>query len=97
MRLLLISSSNVHGYGYLDHAEPEIRRVLEGVRTVAFVPFALQNVDAYTDKVRERLGRMGFDVAQVRGREILSSRGLLCHAVGRSRFARDRLRVRIAH
>ncbi len=68
MRLLLISSSNVHGYGYLDHAEPEIRRVLEGVRTVAFVPFALKNVDAYTDKVRERLGRMGFDVAQVRGR-----------------------------
>lgn len=68
MRLLLISSSNVHGYGYLDHAEPEIRRVLEGIRTVAFVPFAIQNVDAYTDKVRERLGRMGFDVAQVRGR-----------------------------
>jgi dipeptidase E len=68
MRLLLISSSNVHGYGYLDHAEPEIQRVLEGVRTLAFVPFALQNVDAYTDKVRERLGRMGFDVTQVRGR-----------------------------
>lgn len=68
MRLLLISSSNVHGYGYLDHAEPELRRLLEGVRGVAFVPFALQNVDAYTDKVRERLGRMGFAVTQVRGR-----------------------------
>ena len=67
MRLLLISSSNVHGYGYLDHAEPEIRRILEGIRTVAFVPFALQNVDAYTEKVRDRLGRMGFDVTQVRG------------------------------
>ena len=68
MRLLLISSSNVHGYGYLDHAEPEIRRILEGVRSVAFVPFALQNVDAYTGKVRERLARMDFDVTQVRGR-----------------------------
>jgi len=68
MRLLLISSSNVHGYGYLDHAEPEIRRVLEGARTVAFVPFALQNHDAYTEKVRERLGRMGFEVTQVHGR-----------------------------
>lgn len=66
MRLLLISSSNVHGYGYLDHAEEEIRRVLEGRRGVAFVPFALKNHDAYTDKVRERLGRMGFDVTQVR-------------------------------
>jgi dipeptidase E len=68
MRLLLISSSNVYGYGYLDHSEPEIRSILEGVRSVAFVPFALQNVDAYTDKVRERLGRMGFGVTQVRGR-----------------------------
>ena len=68
MRLLLISSSNVHGYGYLDHAEPELRRALEGVHDVAFVPCALQNVDGYTDKVRERLGRMGLSVTQVRGR-----------------------------
>lgn len=68
MRLLLISSSNVHGYGYLDHAEAEIRRTLEGVRNVAFVPFALQNHDAYTEKVRERLGRMEFAVTQVRAR-----------------------------
>lgn len=66
MRLLLISSSNVHGYGYLDHAEAELRRVLEGRRSVAFVPFALKNHNAYTDKVRERLGRMSFDVTQVR-------------------------------
>lgn len=68
MRLLLISSSNVHGYGYLDHAEPELRLTLEGIRTVSFVPFALQNVDAYTDKVRERLARMDFATTQVRGR-----------------------------
>ncbi|HEY0372224.1 MAG TPA: dipeptidase PepE, partial [Thermoanaerobaculia bacterium] len=73
MRLLLISSSNVHGYGYLDHAEPEIRRTLEGIRSVAFVPFALQNVDAYTEKVRERLDRMGFAVTQVRGRADVES------------------------
>ncbi|HEV8659733.1 MAG TPA: dipeptidase PepE [Thermoanaerobaculia bacterium] len=68
MRLLLISSSVVHGYGYLDHAEPEIRSFLGGVKRVAFVPFALFDRDAYTTKVRERLGRMGFDVTQVRGR-----------------------------
>lgn len=67
MRLLLISSSNVHGYGYLDHAEPELKKILAG-RRVAFVPFALQNHDAYTAKVRERLGRMDIDVVQVRGR-----------------------------
>ena len=67
MRLLLISSSNVHGYGYLDHAEPELRRILSGLRSVSFVPFALQNHDAYTAKVRERLARMNVEVVQVRG------------------------------
>jgi len=67
MRLLLVSSSNVHGYGYLDHAESELRAILAG-RRVAFVPFALQNHDAYTGKVRERLAKMDIDVVQVRGR-----------------------------
>ncbi|HUP49425.1 MAG TPA: dipeptidase PepE [Thermoanaerobaculia bacterium] len=67
MRLLLISSSTVHGYGYLDHPEPEIRSFLSGRSRVAFVPFALHDRDAYAAKVRERLGRMGFEVAQVRG------------------------------
>lgn len=67
MRLLLISSSNVHGYGYLDHAEPEIRGILEGRTRVAFVPFALQNRDAYTAKIRERLTPMGFETIQVTG------------------------------
>ncbi|HEX7708191.1 MAG TPA: dipeptidase PepE [Thermoanaerobaculia bacterium] len=66
MRLLLISSSVVHGYGYLDHPEPEIRRILDGISTVAFVPFALRG--PYTEKVRERMGRMGFGVTEVRSR-----------------------------
>lgn len=67
MRLLLISSSNVHGYGYLDHAEPEIRRILQGRTRVAFVPFALKNLEGYTEKVRERLALMGFETVRVRG------------------------------
>ena len=66
MKALLISSSNVHGYGYLDHPEPEMKRILEGCTRVAFVPFALHDRDAYTAKVSERLGRMGFQVDQVR-------------------------------
>jgi dipeptidase E len=68
MRLLLISSSNVYGYGFLDHAEPEIRRILGGARRVAFVPFALKDRHGYTEKVRERLTRMGIaGVVQVDG------------------------------
>ena len=68
MRLLLISSSNVHGYGYLDHAEPEIVRILEGIRRVAFVPFAMHDTAAYTKIVGDRLGRMGFEVSEVKDR-----------------------------
>lgn len=66
MQLLLISSSNVHGYGYLDHPEPEMRRMLGARKRVAFIPFAAHDHEAYTAKVRERLGRMGYDVVQVR-------------------------------
>jgi dipeptidase E len=65
VRLLLISSSNVHGYGYLDHPEHDIRRFLKGKKRVAFVPFAAFDHDAYTAKVSERLGRMGFEIVPV--------------------------------
>ena len=73
MRLLLISSSKVYGHpGYLDHPEPEIRRILEGRRRVGFVPFALQDREGYTAMVRERLGAMGFEVTQIRSVEDLA-------------------------
>jgi dipeptidase E len=64
MELLLISSSNVHGYGYLDHAESEIRRVLSGRKRVTFIPYALKDRAAYVAKVRERLALMGFEVVE---------------------------------
>jgi dipeptidase E len=51
MRLLLISSSTVHGYGYLDQPEPEIRSFLGGLKRVAFVPFAIHDREAYATKV----------------------------------------------
>lgn len=64
MKLLLISSSNVHGYGYLDHPEPEIKRILAGRKRVTFIPYAIHDRAAYTSKARERLGAMGFDVVE---------------------------------
>jgi dipeptidase E len=74
MRLLLISSSIVHGYGYLDHSESAIRRLLGEQRlTVACVPFAQFDVDGATARMRERLGAMGYDVTQVRGRAEIES------------------------
>jgi len=62
MRLLLISSSNVYGYGYLDHAEPFLREFLGERRRITFVPFAAHDHDAYVAKVRERLARMEIEV-----------------------------------
>lgn len=69
MHLLLISSSNVHGYGYLDHAEPQIRRILEGLESVSFVPFAGRDHAGYTAIIRDRLARIGIEVHQVRERK----------------------------
>lgn len=65
MRLLLISSSLVHGYNYLEQPEPEIRRFLAGKKAVAFCPFAAHDHAAYTDKVRARFAEMGFDVIPI--------------------------------
>ncbi|HYO78313.1 MAG TPA: dipeptidase PepE [Thermoanaerobaculia bacterium] len=69
MQLLLISSSIVHGYGFLDHAEADIRALLGKRRNVAFVPFAQHDVGTYSGRVRVRLAEMGFDVTQVHGPE----------------------------
>jgi len=65
MRLLLISSSTVHGSGYLDHAAPHIERVLEGRKRVGFVPFALADHDAYTAQLRGRLNVFGVEVSMI--------------------------------
>lgn len=66
MRLLLISSSIVHGYGYLDYDEAHVRRLLGGRRRVAFVPFAQFDQEGATARARERLGQFGCEVWQVR-------------------------------
>lgn len=59
-RLLLISNSTLHGSGYLDHAEKEIREFLGTIKRVLFVPFALHDRDAYTIQARERFDHLGY-------------------------------------
>ena len=63
--LLLISSSNVHGQGYLDHVEHEMREMLRGIQRVVFIPYALYDRDAYAMKVRERFKRMGIGLDSI--------------------------------
>lgn len=59
-RLLLISNSTLHGSGYLDHAEQEIRDVLGAKEGVLFVPFALHDRDEYAAQARKRFAAMGY-------------------------------------
>ncbi len=61
-RLLLLSSSNVHGHGYLDHAAEAIAELLHARRSVLDAPFALADHAGYVAKVRERLAPLGLEV-----------------------------------
>ena len=64
MRLLLISSTIVHGHGYLDFDEPHIRRLLGDRKRVAFIPFAQFDLDGTTERVRERFAQMGYEITR---------------------------------
>jgi dipeptidase E len=61
-RLLLLSNSTNHGQAYLDHAMPEVRALLVGVKRLLFVPFALHDRAAYAAKARARLVSEGIEV-----------------------------------
>ena len=61
-RLLLISNSTLHGSGYLDHAESEIRTFLGEVKRVLFVPYALFDRDKYAGTAQERFEKMGYEL-----------------------------------
>ncbi|XP_065072783.1 probable alpha-aspartyl dipeptidase [Ochlerotatus camptorhynchus] len=62
-QLFLMSSSVVHGYTYLQHAEQDLSSYLKknNVKKVLFIPYALANHDCYTEKVGSVLKRWGFD------------------------------------
>lgn len=64
-RLLLISNSTLHGSGYLDHAEREIRDFLGAIHRVLFVPFAMYDREAYTALARRRMEAMGYALDSV--------------------------------
>ena len=64
-RLLLISNSTLHGSGYLDHAESEIRSFLGDAKRVLFVPYALFDQDKYATNARQRFQKMGYELTSV--------------------------------
>ena len=64
-RLLLVSNSTLHGGGYLDHAENEIRDFVGERTRVIFIPFAIHDRKAYAAKAQERLRKMGLALTSV--------------------------------
>ncbi len=62
-RLLLVSTSTVHGTGYLDHCADAAQALMRGAGSVLFIPFARPSGlshDAYTEHARGRFADLGF-------------------------------------
>jgi dipeptidase E len=64
-RILLLSESRQEGRDYLDHAETEIRSLLAGVKSILFVPYAMSDYAAYTNRMRARFAEMGYTLHSV--------------------------------
>lgn len=68
MELLLVSNSTMHGKGYLDHCESEIRSLFKGKKNILFVPYARPSgltPDEYTKIARDRFIKIGFNLEGV--------------------------------
>ena len=64
-RMLLISNSTLHGSGYLDHAEAELRSFLGDVKRVLFVPYALFDRDKYAATAQQRFEKLGYELTSI--------------------------------
>jgi dipeptidase E len=64
-QLLLISNSTLHGSGYLDHAEKEIRDFIGGRTSVLFVPYAVHDLKEYAASAQRRFRDMGVSLTSI--------------------------------
>ncbi|AWP13674.1 putative alpha-aspartyl dipeptidase-like isoform 2 [Scophthalmus maximus] len=65
-RLLLVSNSTVHGGGYLDHCQRDVRLFFgPDVKKILFVPYALHDRDEYTRMARDKFSSLGYDLLSV--------------------------------
>ena len=64
MRLLLISSTVVHGYGYLEFDEANIKRLLGDRKRVSVIPYAQYDLDASMQRISESFSRMGYETTR---------------------------------
>ncbi|KAL4712910.1 hypothetical protein ACJJTC_011980 [Scirpophaga incertulas] len=64
---LLLSSSNCHTYSLLEFAKNEICSFLNrnDVKTLLFIPYAQNNYDTYTARIKEAIGPWGYEVTGI--------------------------------
>ncbi|VEN38045.1 unnamed protein product [Callosobruchus maculatus] len=66
-QLLLLSSSRVHGYGFLDYASNDICNILtdNNVSSVLFIPYAKRNHDEYLRLAEKPFKKWGFNITSI--------------------------------
>jgi dipeptidase E len=64
-RLLLVSTSTVHGSGYLEHCAARARRLFAGRQRLGFVPYALHDRDGYARRAAQVFAGWGFDLVSL--------------------------------
>ena len=63
--LLLISSSRVHGTGFLEHCSEAVREHFSGVVPVLFIPYALADHNKYESVVSEAFEKNGLQLSSI--------------------------------
>ena len=64
-QLLLVSTSVVHGTGYLDHCAAQIEALFQGRGELLFVPWAGHDLDAYAETARARFAAIGLEIRSI--------------------------------
>ena len=70
-RILLLSTSTVHGSGFLEYCTEEIADHFQGCGSVLFVPYASpggMSYDEYTDRVARQFAAIGLEVEGIHTR-----------------------------
>ncbi|XP_031343852.1 alpha-aspartyl dipeptidase [Photinus pyralis] len=66
-RILLLSTSRVHGYEFLEYAKDDINKLLRAnnITNLLFIPYALKDHDSYLAKVDGVLSKWGYKVTGI--------------------------------
>lgn len=62
-RIIGISNTYMKDREWLEHAETDIKELLTGIKEIVIIPYALADMDRYTEKLASAFARMGISKA----------------------------------